>query len=198
MGPPAEPRQLAMSKVWLLALPLLLLSTIAHAADIAYVDLTRAVSECSDGKKAIAELQADTAARQKIKADHDKAKALAAPIPTDEQWTAEMQRREAEKTGPIVERMRRILPAIAKARKLGAIDDARRMVFVLPALDVTAELVKRYDAGEGRQEVAAGADLKAENAALKARLAALEKRKQAGLPNLDPHARSLTAQRPSP
>lgn len=191
------------------------LTATARAADVGYADLQRAVNECADGKKAVAELQADEQARMKAEKDFDaasaarakdKAKPAPAAIPTREQWAQQIQAKQAEKTGPIVVRMRRILASIAKARKLTAIAPAQSMVFVSPSLDLTEELVRRYDAGDGVDQPLASDEakrLRDENAALKAKLA---KRDPAApkydaatgvrLPNLDP--RALTATRPTP
>lgn len=196
-----------MPKTWLLALPLLLLSATARAGDVGYVDVDRALNECSDGKRVISELQAAQGAREKAKADHEAARVAAAKakkpapvaLPTDDQFAQQQTAKFNEGMKPIAARMLRILPAIMKARKLSALAPAKSMVYVDPRADVTDELVKRYDRGEGRDAVAAaGQDLKAENAALKAKLAALEKRKGPtpsdlpALPNLDPRAMTAT------
>jgi Skp family chaperone for outer membrane proteins len=183
------------------------LATPALAADVGFIDLDRAIRESSDGKKAIAETQEAEKAHAKAKADYEAAEAAAAkdkkpapkPIATDDAVKAQNNQREQGVANMVFSRIKVILPAVAKARKLSGI--THQMLWASPGIDVTAEVVKRYDAGEWRTAVADADALKAENAALKAKLAALEKRKGAkadanSLPNLDP--RAMTATRPNP
>jgi Skp family chaperone for outer membrane proteins len=168
-----------MPKVWLLVL-FLLVPTAARAAEVGYIDLARVVQECADGRKVIAELQANEAARSKAKADYEAAKAAAAkenrPTPaalaqTDQQWQQDQNRKGKQTSDEITARVLRILPAIAKARKLSAVAPRQSMLFVSPAaVDVTAEVVRRIDAGEGR-----GDDKAAELEAARARVQALER-----------------------
>lgn len=201
-----------MRNALLLVLPILLLTaSTARAEDrVGFLDADRAIRECADGKKAIADTKAATQAREKERADRDaavlEAKKAKKPAPaplmlTDEQWQSQQVQREQGVSNGVFVRIKRILPAVRKARKLTSI--APMPFDVDPDRDVTAEVIKRLDAGEGRDAVAVAADeaakLKAENAKLRAELAAKASKKPAptsALPNLDP--RALTATRPTP
>lgn len=177
-----------------------LASASALAGDVAYVDMQRAMSECDEGKAASAELIAlqdakrkelddataavkkATAAKEKpdaIKAKQAKADELGASTSVNDKRT--------ELTTRIANRLSRILPAIAQARKLSVIVPVQSVLvlpvggqqmmtgtiqtvaYVAPRADVTDDLVKRANAGEGK-------DTSAEVAALKAKLAALERK----------------------
>jgi len=149
-----------MPKAWLLALPLLLWTASARADDrTGYVNLPRAINECADGKKAIADLANENAAREK-------AKASKAPVTSDADWNAQQQRKAQEANDRISARMMRIIPKIAEARKLTTV--AAAPLYVAPRLDLTDELIRRYDAGEwtGQDKAAALAEAKAKVAAL--------------------------------
>lgn len=155
----------------LFAAVLVLFASTARADErTGYVNIPRAINECRDGKKAIAEFQADVEARQKALAEVDaarKAKKTPPYLQPDEQWRKQQTDKGQAASDRITARLLRILPAIAKARRLSIIAPAQTMVYVVPSLDLTDELVRRYDAGEGD-------DRAAELAAAKAKVAALE------------------------
>jgi Skp family chaperone for outer membrane proteins len=155
-----------------------LTATVARA-EVGYVDLNRAVIESDDGKKLNTELQAQAAARDRAKAEAAKPKEKGAkPAPavaTDEQWKNYVESKSNAMGDQAVDRFRRIFPAILKARKLTALAPISSMVYVPPALDVTEELIRRYNAGEGK-------DRTAEVAAAKAKLEALEREVKGSAP----------------
>ncbi len=144
-----------------IALPLALLAA-CGPNPVGYVDVQRALNECADGKRVISELEAAKAARQAARA--------AGPLAqSDEEWNAHQQARRAEAVKPIAARMAIIVPAVLRFKKLSALAPTQSMAFVPPELDVTDELIRRYDAGEGRDDKAA------ELAAARAKVAALER-----------------------
>jgi outer membrane protein len=181
----------------------ILVSRSALAGDVAYVDMQRAMNECDEGKAASAELDALKNAKRKEadeandavkkaqaakeKPDAVKAKQAKADDLTSSGRTA-VNDKTTELTTKLVNRLNRILPAIAQARKLSVIVPVQSMVvlpfgpqqsmtgtiqavaYVAPRADVTAELVRRANAGEGKE------DKVAEISALKAKLAALERK----------------------
>jgi Skp family chaperone for outer membrane proteins len=158
---------------------IVLIAVVASAAaaacsrNVGYVDLNRAFNESTEGKRGAAELLAMADARKKEKAAETEAAKLGPvqkPIATDEEWQAAYQRRADEIAKPAGERLRRILPAIASSRKLAAISGGA--LYADPALDVTDELLRRFEAGEGREDKAA------ELTAAKAKVAALERQLQ--------------------
>jgi len=148
----------------LLVFALAILPAIGCDARTAYVDVDRAANECSDGQKLIAEMKAFDQERQRTKSSPS-----TVPIPSDDEWIAQRQAKINAGAAPIVARLRRILPAIAKARRVSGISSMAGMAYVRAELDATAELVKRYDAGEGAE------DKTAELAAAKAKVQALER-----------------------
>jgi outer membrane protein len=162
------------------------LSGPAHAGDaarIGYVDLQRAVNETEDGKKASAEIKADTDAKVKVLEQHDEAikKAEAAKEKPEalqarrlkaaqlrQQYVEQIGQRERESTAKIAERLIRVLNSIGTARKLSIVQ-APAMLYRGPGVvDITDEAIKRYNAGEGRETAEELARARAEVAALKA------------------------------
>jgi outer membrane protein len=172
-----------------------LVAQAAEDMKIGYVDLQRAMSETEDGRKAKASLQKVFDQKQKelneqqedLKKemqDFDKKRSLLTPdkISQKEKELQEraqklqqtylrhqqdIQQREQEATGKIVERMNRILNKIASSENFTMIFDraAGGVVFAKPHLDLTNDLIRRYNAGEGADAKAPGAPAAAPTAA---------------------------------
>ena len=170
-----------------LAATLLLWGTRAFAEDIklGYVDMQRALNETEDGRKAKAnlkkvfdqkqkELDEQQAALKKDIEDLDKKRTLLPPEQVREK-EAELQSRmqkvqqtylrhqqdlsakEQEATGKIFERMTRIISKMAASENFTMILDKSALVFAKPHLDLTNDLIRRYNAGEGADASAAPA-----------------------------------------
>jgi len=146
---------------------------------LGYVDLQRALGETEDGRKAKAnlkkvfdqkqkELDEQQAALKKDIEDLDKKRTL---LPADKvrEKEAELQSRmqkvqqtylrhqqdlstkEQEATGKIFERMNRIITKMAASENFTMILDKSALVFAKPHLDLTNDLIRRYNAGEGAE-----------------------------------------------
>ncbi len=151
----------------------------ADDVKLGYVDLQRALNETEDGRKAKANLKKVFDQKQKeldeqqetLKKDIEdfmKKKSLLAPEKAS-QKEAELQERmqkvqqtyarhqqdlgtkEQEATGKIFERMNRIISKIAQAENFTMIFDKTQsaVLFAKPHLDLTNELIRRYNGGEG-------------------------------------------------
>lgn len=160
---------------------LLLGTTSALAEDfkLGFVDMQRALNETDDGKKAKAalkkvfdqkqkELDEQQAALKKDIEDLDKKRTL---LPADQvrEKEGELQQRmqkvqqtylrhqqdlsskEQEATAKIYERMNKIIQKIASSENFSMIVDKSALVFAKPHLDLTNELIRRYNAGEGAE-----------------------------------------------
>lgn len=145
---------------------------------VGYVDMRRALEETDDGRKAKATLKKDFDQKQKeldeqqeelkkAMEDLEKKRSL---LPaekvkqTEMQIQAQLQKvqqtylrhqqdlqgKEQEALGKIVERMNRIVVKIASAENLTMVFDRTNagLVFAKPHLDLTNELIRRYNAGE--------------------------------------------------
>ena len=154
----------------------------AEDVKIGFVDMQRALNETEDGRKAKAQLKKVFDQKQKEldeqqeelkKAidDLDKKRTL---LPADKvrEKEAELQGRmqkvqqtylrhqqdlsakEQEATAKIFERMNRIIAKIATAENFSMIFDRTGVVFAKPHLDMTNELIRRYNAGEGADKTA--------------------------------------------
>ena len=154
-------------------------SALAEELKLGYVDLQRALSETEDGRKAKAnlkkifdqkqkELDEQQEELKKAVEDLDKKRTL---LPADKvrEKEAELQTRmqkfqqtylrhqqdlqakEQEATGKIFERMNKILGKIALAENFTMILDKSALVFAKPHLDLTNDLIRRYNAGEGAE-----------------------------------------------
>jgi outer membrane protein len=165
----------------LVAVILMLCGSRAFAEELklGYVDMQRALNETEDGRKAKAnlkkvfdqkqkELDEQQAALKKDIEDLDKKRTL---LPADKvrEKEAELQSRmqkvqqtyvrhqqdlstkEQEATGKIFERMTRIISKIAAAENFSMILDKSALVFAKPHLDLTSDLIRRYNAGEGAE-----------------------------------------------
>ena len=144
---------------------------------LGYVDLQRALNETEDGRKAKANLKKVFDQKQKEldeqqeevkKAIEDlNKKRTLLPAETVRQKEAELQERvgkvqqtymrhqqdlaakEEEATKPIVERLQRIIAKIAVAENLTMVFDQNMgVVYAKPHLDLTNEVIRRFNAGE--------------------------------------------------
>lgn len=151
-----------------------------EAVKIAYVDLQRALLEVEDGKKAKAELEKLKASRQKeldaaqaevrkLKEDFDaqvqfmkpevkqqKQMELAQKLQGLQQTFAEKQKelvkKEAELTQKIFARMGKILASLGEQQGYTMIFEKTEssLLWAPKHLDLTNELIRRYNAGEGK------------------------------------------------
>jgi outer membrane protein len=150
---------------------------LAEDMKIGFVDLRRALFETEDGRKARANLKKVFDVKQKeldeqqeeVKKaidDLNKKRTLL-PADTVRQKEAELQERvgkvqqtylrhqqdlaskEEEATAPIVERLQRIIAKIAEKENFSMILDKNQgVVFAKSHLDLTNELIRRYNSGE--------------------------------------------------
>ena len=163
-------------------------SALAEELKLGYVDLQRALSETEDGRKAKANLKKIFDQKQKeldeqqdelkkAVEDLDKKRTL---LPADKvrEKEAELQGRmqkvqqtylrhqqdlsskEQEATAHIFERMNKIIQKIATSENFSMIVDKSALVFAKPHLDLTNDLIRRYNAGEGAEGPAAAAPKK--------------------------------------
>jgi len=161
------------------------LRALADDVKLGFVDLQRALNETDDGRKAKAKLKKEFDQRQKEldeqqeqwKKDYEdfRKKQTLLPPETARQKEAELQERlqklqqtfvrhqqnlttkQDEETGKIFERMSRIIGKIATAENFTMVLDRNQgVVFAKPHLDLTNELIRRYNAGEGAGPATAG------------------------------------------
>jgi outer membrane protein len=153
----------------------------AEDVKLGYVDLQRAVAETEDGRKARAMLKKDFDQKQKeldeqqeelkkgmedlekkrtlLPADAVRAKEqelqtrLQKVQQTYMRHQQELQGKEQEALGKIFERMQRIVARIASDENFTMVLDRNGagLVFAKPHLDLTNDLIRRYNAGEGRE-----------------------------------------------
>ena len=150
---------------------------LAEEVKLGYVDLRRALHETEDGHKAESSLKKVFVQKQKEldEQQEDVKKAIEdlnkkrtlLPADTVRQKESELQERvakvqqtymrhqqdlaakEEEATRPIVERLQRIIAKIAAAENFTMILDKNQgVVFAKPHLDLTNEVIRRYNAGE--------------------------------------------------
>ena len=159
----------------------------AEDTKLGFVDMQRALNETDDGKKAKAslkkvfdqkqkELDEQQAALKKDVEDLDKKRTLLPPEQVREKEAElqtrmqkvqqtylrhqqDLQAKEQEATGKIFERMNKILGKIALAENFTMILDKGQggIVFAKPHLDLTNDLIRRYNAGVGAEGGAAKA-----------------------------------------
>jgi outer membrane protein len=164
-----------------------LVSPVARAEEIklGYVDLQRAVAETEDGRKARAMLKKDFDTKQKeldeqqeaLKKSMEDLEKKRTLLPADAVRSKEQEiqgtlqkvqqtymrhqqdltGKEQKETGKIFERMTRIVQKIAAAENLSLIVDKSALIFAKPHFDLTNELIRRYNAGEGADKGAAPA-----------------------------------------
>ena len=169
---------------------LVLGTTAAYAEEfkLGFVDMQRALNETDDGRKAKAalkkvfdqkqkELDEQQAALKKDIEDLDKKRTL---LPADQvrEKEAELQQRmqkvqqtylrhqqdlsgkEQEATAKIYERMNKIIQKIATTENFSMIVDKSALVFAKPHLDLTNELIRRYNGGGAKPAAPAAAPKK--------------------------------------
>ena len=146
---------------------------------LGFVDLPRALNEVEEGKAAKAQLEKEFKEKQKqldakqdelkrLKADYDKqAVVMSDQAKRDKQselerkagetqqlfvqLQSELSRREQELTGPILEKLANAVREIAEAEGFTAIFERNRsgVVYMVAALDVTNEVIRKYNARTG-------------------------------------------------
>ena len=152
-----------------------------EALKVGYVDLQRALMETEDGRKARADLKKVFDQKQKELDEQqnnlksamedlekkrtllpaDKVRATEAEIQgklqkvqqTYLRHQQELSGKEQEATGKIFERMQRIIARIASTENLTMVFDRTQagLIFAKPHLDLTNELIRRYNSGEGKE-----------------------------------------------
>jgi outer membrane protein len=157
----------------------------AEEIKLGYVDLQRALMETEEGRKARADLKKIFDQKQKeldeqqteLKKgmdDLEKKRTLLAPDVVKAKETEmqaklekirqtylrhqqDLQGKEQEATGKIFERMQRIIGKIATTESFTMIFDRTQagLVFAKPHLDLTNDVIRRYNAGEGKEGAAA-------------------------------------------
>lgn len=155
-----------------------LTATHAFAQKIAYVDLQRALLEVEDGKKAKAKLKKEfdnkqseldkkQAAVKKMKDDLEagammmtedakRGKAMELQKQMYElqqlylQLQGDLSQKEAEATKKIFDRMGKIIEQIGKEKKYDLILEKSEssVLYALPTMDITSDLIKRYNAAK--------------------------------------------------
>jgi outer membrane protein len=158
---------------------------LAEEVKLGFVDLRRALYETEDGRKARSSLKKvfDQKQKELDEQQEDVKKAIEdlnkkrtlLPADTVRQKEGELQERvakvqqtylrhqqdlaskEEEATQPIVERLQRIIGKIAAAENFTMIFDKNQgVVFAKPHLDLTNEVIRRYNAGEEKGSAPAG------------------------------------------
>jgi outer membrane protein len=152
---------------------------LAEDVKIGYVDLQRALNETEDGRKAKAGLKKVFDQKQKeldeqqeaLKKDIEDFKKKQTLLPAEKlrEKEAEFQERmqkvqqtymrhqqdlagkEQEATAKIFERMSKIITKMATAENFTMVIDRSQagVIYAKPHLDLTNELIRRYNAGEG-------------------------------------------------
>lgn len=163
-------------------------SALADDAKLGYVDMQRALNETEDGRKAKAALKKVFDQKQKeldeqqqqLKKDAEDLEKKRTLLPADKvrEKEGELQSRaqkvqqtylrhqqdlsakEQEATAKIFERMQKIIAKIAASENFSMILDKSALVFAKPHLDLTNELIRRYNAGEGADGKTAAAPAK--------------------------------------
>jgi Skp family chaperone for outer membrane proteins len=166
---------------------LLLLSAAARAETIAVFDLQKVLATSAEGVKNATDEKADLAAKQaevthameavKTSKLADKPAAQARVDELTQRYQQEIAQRQQSDAAKLVARVQRILPAVAKAKHLGAVVPTGGAFYAVGAMDLTGEVVRRLDAGDGKE--AAPAPTAEEVAALKGKIAQLEAEKAA-------------------
>jgi outer membrane protein len=148
---------------------------------VGYVDLQRALMETEEGRKARADLKKVFETKQKELDEQqnelkksmedlekkrtllpaDKVKAIEADIQGRLQKVQQMYMRhqqdlsgkEQEATGKIFERMQRIIAKISTSENFTLVFDRQQagLIFAKPHLDLTNEVIRRYNSGEGKE-----------------------------------------------
>jgi outer membrane protein len=152
-----------------------------EALKVGYVDLQRALMETEEGRKARSDLKKVFEAKQKELDEQqtelkksmedlekkrtllpaDKVKAIETDIQgrlqkvqqTYMRHQQDLSTKEQEATGKIFERMQRIIARISTAENFTMVFDRQQagLIFAKPHLDLTNELIRRYNSGEGKE-----------------------------------------------
>jgi outer membrane protein len=177
-------RLFALGMLVSLAIPRL---AFADDLKLGYVDMQRAVAETEDGRKARTQLKKVFDQKQKeldeqqedfkkAKEDLDKKRSLMAADKVREKEAElgakyekvqqsylrhqrDLQEEEGKVMQKILERMNRIIGKIAQAENFTMILDRTQagLIFAKPHLDLTNELIRRYNSGEGAETGGGGA-----------------------------------------
>ena len=151
-------------------------ASFAEEVKLGYVDLQRALNETEDGRKAKANLKKVFDQKQKeldeqqnqLKKeieDLDKKRSLLSPDKVREkeaELRAKLEKvqgtymrhqqdlsgKEQKETAKIFERMTKIISEIAAGENFSMIVDKSALVFAKPHLDLTNELIRRYNGGQ--------------------------------------------------
>jgi len=161
----------------------------AEDVKIGIVDLRRALAETEEGKKARSTLKRDFDKKQKELDEQQEAlkkaiedlnkKRTLLPAETVRQKEAELQERvgkvqqtymrhqqdlaakEEQATAPIVDRLTRIIGKIAAAENFTIVlDKSAGVVFAKPHLDMTNEVIRRFNSGEEKASSKKSSDSK--------------------------------------
>jgi outer membrane protein len=173
------PRWIVLGVVLLVSSPIV---AAAEEVKLGYVDLQRALNETEDGRKAKANLKKVFDAKQKeldeqqeaLKKDIEDLNKKRTLLPADKvrEKETELQDRmqkvqqtymrhqqdlsskEQEATAKIFERMSKIISKIATTENFTMVFDrqAANVVYAKPHLDLTNDLIRRYNSGEGAPE----------------------------------------------
>lgn len=148
--------------------------SVSYAQKIAVINLEDALAKSDAGKKALEELRADaekaTEKGKKIQAERDSlAKDLEAQRSLLSQEkiqkqlaeiqkknvelerlqndvTQELQRKEMQKVGSIIQEMRKVIETYAKEKKIDIVVEGKTgAIYASPSLDITDEIVKRFN-----------------------------------------------------
>ena len=174
---------------FLIAAGFLLSTSAAFAEDfkLGYVDMQRALNETDDGRKAKEKLKKDFDQKQKeldeqqnqLKKDMEDLEKKRTLLPADKvrekenelrtrlekvqqtyvRHQQDLSSKEQKETAKIFERMTGIIQQIAAAENFSMIVDKSALVFAKPHLDLTNELIRRYNgggAGKGAAPAAPG------------------------------------------
>ena len=156
-------------------------SALAEEMKLGFVDLQRALMETEEGRKARSDLkkvfdqkqkeldEQQTALKKAIEDLEKRRTLLGAEVvkQKEAELQGQMQKvqqtymrhqqdlsaKEQEATGKIFERMQRIIAKISITENFSMVFDRGQagLVFAKPHLDLTNELIRRYNAGEGKE-----------------------------------------------
>jgi outer membrane protein len=153
----------------------------AQDTKLGFVDLQRALMETEEGRKARSDLKKifdqkqkeldeqqtdlkkkiDDLEKRRTLLGADKVKQIEGELQGQMQKVQqtymrhqnELQQKEQEATGKIFERMQRIIAKISTSENFAMVFDRQQagLVFAKPHLDLTNEVIRRYNAGEGKE-----------------------------------------------
>jgi len=152
-------------------------AALAEDSKFGYVDMQRALNETEDGRKAKEKLKKDFDQKQKeldeqqtqLKKDIEDLDKKRTLLPADKvrekeselrsrlekvqqtyvRHQQDLQGKEQKETAKIFERMTKIISEIAAGENFSMIVDKSALVFAKPHLDLTNELIRRYNSGKG-------------------------------------------------